>query len=166
MTEAVVWRDISSAPHEQRVLLGWWYDGCWIVEAGLASHGWRTPAISNMSLHGQATHWRPLPAPPNTPESAGTKSEGGRAFIDGDSVVIRFPLDAMQSALDGAWGMHIFDKRQKITDIAEFAKEFRNELNSENEQGNTLVHRMADKAFLNMMEQGAFGFDVHEDQSL
>lgn len=92
--------------------------------------------------------------------------DGGRAVIEGGSVVIRFPLDAMQDALDGAWGMSIFDVRQKITDLAEFAKEFRNELNSESENGTTLIHRMADKAFLNMMEQGAFGFEPHEDQEM
>jgi len=92
--------------------------------------------------------------------------DGGRAVIEGGSVVIRFPLDAMQDALDGAWGLHVFDTRQKITDIAEFAKEFRNELNSESENGTTLIHRMADKAFLEMMEQGAFGFEPHEEQEL
>lgn len=91
---------------------------------------------------------------------------GGRAVIEDGAVVIRFPLDAMQSALDGAWGMHIFDKRQKITNLGEFAEEFRNELNAESENGTTLIHRMADEVFLNMMEQGAFGFEPHEDQSL
>lgn len=97
---------------------------------------------------------------------AAQPDHGGRAVIEGDAVVIRFPLDAMQGALDGAWGMNIFDVRQKITDINEFAAEFRNELNSESENGTTLIHRMADKAFLGMMEQGAFGFEPHEDQSL
>lgn len=102
-------------------------------------------------------------------EGSATKSpieDGGRAVIEGDSVVIRFPLDAMQDALDGAWCMNIFDVRQKITNITEFAKEFRNELNAESEDGTTLIHRMADKAFLNMMEQGAFGFEPHEDQEM
>lgn len=102
-------------------------------------------------------------------EKFATKSpieDGGRAVIEGGCIVIRFPLDAMQDALDGAWGLHVFDIRQKITNITEFAEEFRNELNAESENGTTLIHRMADEAFLNMMEQGAFGFEPHEEQEL
>lgn len=91
---------------------------------------------------------------------------GGKAVIEGDAVVIRFPLEAMQSALDGAWSLNVFDRRQKVTDKAEFAKEFCRELNAESENGTTLIHRMADKAFVNMLEGGAFGFDEHEEQSL
>lgn len=58
------WQPVETAPHEQRVLLGWWYDGLWISEVAEFSHGWRKGAISNMSHHGQATHWMPLPASP------------------------------------------------------------------------------------------------------
>jgi hypothetical protein len=61
------WQDISTAPHETRVLLGWWRDGVWLCETGMASHGWSRNGISNMSLHGQATHWQPLPSPPVQP---------------------------------------------------------------------------------------------------
>lgn len=91
---------------------------------------------------------------------------GGKAAIEAGAVVIRFPIEAMQSALDGAWGLNVFDRRQKVTDQTEFAKEFCRELNAESENGTTLIHRMADKAFVNMLEGGAFGFDEHEEQSL
>jgi hypothetical protein len=91
---------------------------------------------------------------------------GGKAVIEGDAVVIRFPIDAMQSALDGAWCLNVFDRRQKVTDPADFAKEFCMYLNAESENGTTPIHRMADKAFINMMDCGAFGFDEHEEQSL
>ncbi|MGM4891219.1 hypothetical protein [Tardiphaga sp. 839_C3_N1_4] len=87
---------------------------------------------------------------------------GGYAAIEGDAVVIRFPLAFMQTAIDGAWGLNVIDKRQKVTDQAEFAKEFCRELNAESENGTTLIHRMADKAFVNMIESGAFGFDDYE----
>lgn len=104
------------------------------------------------------------PSPSST--SATATETAGRAVIEDGHVVIRFPLDAMQGALDGAWGLNIFDVRQKITDINEFAEEFCNELNAESENGTTLIHRMADRAFLSMMEQGAFGFEPHEEQEL
>lgn len=58
------WQPIETAPHEQNVLVGWWYNGEWKCETAMASHGWRRNGISTMSRHGQATHWQPLPAPP------------------------------------------------------------------------------------------------------
>ncbi len=101
-----------------------------------------------------------------SPTKAVSHETGGKAVIEGDSVVIRFPLSAMQCALDGAWALNVIDQRQKVTDEAEFAKEFCLALNAESENGTTLIHRMADKAFVDMIEAGAFGFDQHEVQSL
>lgn len=69
------WQDIETAPHETRVLLGWVYDGAWFCETGLASHGWRRNGISNMSRHGQATHWRPIP---EGPEASQGRAEGSK----------------------------------------------------------------------------------------
>lgn len=102
------------------------------------------------------------------PVSAGEKNEtdGGSAVIEGDAVVIRFPLDAMQTAMDGAWSLRAFDTRYKITDINEFAKEFRNALNREDEQGTTEIHKMADRAFIDCIESGAFGIEEHEQQDI
>ncbi len=57
-------------PLDTPVLLGWWRhwpEREWVTEAGLAGSvrgGWR---------HGRATHWRPLPAPP---DAAGSAQEG------------------------------------------------------------------------------------------
>lgn len=65
--EPVAWQPIETAPHEERVLLGWVYDGAWFCETGMASHGWRRNGVSNMSRHGQATYWMPLPAHPSAP---------------------------------------------------------------------------------------------------
>jgi hypothetical protein len=61
------WQPIETAPHEVNVLLAWvdsTFPEQWKMEAGMASWGWRRDGISNMSEHGQATHWMPLPAPP------------------------------------------------------------------------------------------------------
>ena len=58
------WRPIETAPHETYVLLGWWDDGEWNCQTGMATHGWRRNGVSTMSQHGQATHWQALPAAP------------------------------------------------------------------------------------------------------
>lgn len=90
---------------------------------------------------------------------------GGRAIIEGTSIVIRVPLDALPAVLEGAWAMNKFDTRMKITDIGEFSRELVHSLNSEDEQGTTVIHEMFDKAIIDCIEQGAFGIDEHENQS-
>ena len=69
------WQPIETAPHGETVLLGWWNsDGLggsdWICEVACASFGWRRGSISNMSRHGKATNWQPLPTPPINPKGA------------------------------------------------------------------------------------------------
>lgn len=61
-----VWQPIETAPHEVNVLLAYWDEvlGGWRIETGMASWGWRRDGVSNMSSHGQASHWMPLPSPP------------------------------------------------------------------------------------------------------
>lgn len=63
------WQDIESTtpPHDTAVLLGWQDSrgGCWISEVAAYSTGERFDnGYSNLSLHGSATHWMPLPSPP------------------------------------------------------------------------------------------------------
>lgn len=65
---AVEWQLIEFEvlpPHGQDALLGW-FDaaGKWKSEVAPASFGWRTDAVRNISHHGQATHWQPIPEPP------------------------------------------------------------------------------------------------------
>ncbi|WP_315833919.1 hypothetical protein [Bradyrhizobium prioriisuperbiae] len=91
---------------------------------------------------------------------------GGRAVIKGKSIVITFHMSALQSALDGWWFMGKVDTRYKITDMTEFSKDFVNALNAEDERGTTMIHEMADQAFLNCIEGGAFGIEEHEDQEI
>jgi len=99
-------------------------------------------------------------------QQASVESSAGRAVIDDDAVVIRFPLDALQSAMDGAWALRALDTRYKITNIDEFAQEFARALNREDEQGTTAIHKMADRAFVDCIENGAFGIEEHEQQDI
>jgi hypothetical protein len=76
------WMPIETAPHETTVLLysppvDGLYDGK--IEVGFASSGrrWAHPSggvSSNMSWHGSATHWMPLPLPPDDRTIAPTSS--------------------------------------------------------------------------------------------
>ena len=63
-----VWQDISTAPHEELLVLGWYEGGTWKQEIALASAGERfANGYSNRWFHGRATHWMPLhPAPSPT----------------------------------------------------------------------------------------------------
>ena len=63
-----VWQDISTAPHEELLVLGWYEDDVWKQEIALASAGKRfANGYSNRWWHGRATHWMPLSAPPANP---------------------------------------------------------------------------------------------------
>ena len=90
----------------------------------------------------------------------------GEAVIEDGALVIRVSLEALPMVLEGAWAMAKFDTRYKITDASEFAKELVYALNREDEQGTTPVHELFDKAILYVIEQGGFGIDEHEDQSV
>ena len=67
LREAQEWRGIESAPHGVDVLL-WCGDGE-PLEVGQASWGWKNDVASNMSWHGRAKRWLPLPPPPAAPEA-------------------------------------------------------------------------------------------------
>ena len=70
---ARAWQPIATAPHETEVLLGWMNEWSepneWRCEIGCATSGRDWPApdggrFSSYSMHGSATHWMPLPEPP------------------------------------------------------------------------------------------------------
>lgn len=66
--EPVAWWPIETAPHNEPVLLGWKdWDGAWMAEVSPATWGWCTDSVSNISQHGQATHWMPIPPQPTEP---------------------------------------------------------------------------------------------------
>lgn len=64
----MAWQPVETAPHETNILLGYWKDWPkreWVTEVGWYSRGQRFKnGHSNYSRHGYATHWMPLPDPP------------------------------------------------------------------------------------------------------
>lgn len=65
--ERAMWRPIDEAPRNKMVLLAWrnWRTTEWENEVNHASTGKRHESgYSSISWHGEATHFRPLPAPP------------------------------------------------------------------------------------------------------
>jgi hypothetical protein len=90
--------------------------------------------------------------------------ESAEAIIEDGVIVIRVPIANLQAVLDGGWGCNVYDKRYKITDADVFASELCRELNREEEDGTTPIHRLFDKSINEALNQGALGIDEHEDQ--
>lgn len=66
LKQAMRWLPIAEAPHDTEVLLFSPAAGFSPpkMEVGKASWGWRNEVANNISCHGSATHYRPLPSPP------------------------------------------------------------------------------------------------------
>jgi hypothetical protein len=75
-----------------------------------------------------------------------------------DALVISIGLDALKTAIENN-PSYPLDK-VTVTDIHAIAKEIVSELNREEEDGSTPVHRMLDRAFDNAIEQGAEGVEI------
>jgi hypothetical protein len=88
------------------------------------------------------------------------------ATIEGEEIVIRVPFAGLVNGLDyqeSAEGVP-GEKRTKIVDIAEFARDVVDELNSEDGQGialgDTPVHRLLDDAIRAAIENGSLAVEV------
>lgn len=88
----------------------------------------------------------------------------GEAFIEGDAIVIRIPLENLPAIVEGAWMAGGINTRLKITDLRAFAKELCDEINREEEDGTTPFHRMVDAATEAVSESGGEGVEAHEQQ--
>jgi len=90
----------------------------------------------------------------------------GQAIIEGGSIVIRVAIEALPTVLEGAWTSQSIGTRYKITNLDEFSRDLVIELNREEENGTTRVHKMFDAAIEEAIGQGAFGIEEHEDQEI
>lgn len=85
--------------------------------------------------------------------------DSATAVIEKDAIVIRLPLKNLDVALRVGCSMSGIDPPYRVTDSVVFAKEVVRELNSEDEEGTTAIHRMFDAAFIEAIEQGAEGVE-------
>lgn len=90
----------------------------------------------------------------------------GQAVIEDGAIVIRVAIDHLPAIVEGAWMAGYMDTRFKVTNSATFAKALVTELNSESEDGTTLIHKLFDACINEAVEQGAEGIDEHEDQEV
>lgn len=95
-----------------------------------------------------------------------SEPNNGEAFIEGDAIVIRIPLENLPAIVEGAWMAGGINARLKITDLQAFAKELCSEINREEEDGTTPFHRMVDAATEAVSENGGEGIDLHDQQEV
>jgi hypothetical protein len=84
-----------------------------------------------------------------------------KAIIEGDEIVIRIPLSALPRAVENAGDA--CGANLKLTDAAAFAPEFVRELNREEENGDTPIYKLLDRAIMDAWENGAEGIEEVED---
>lgn len=89
-------------------------------------------------------------------------SPAAEAYIEGDAIVIRVPIENLPIAfeycpLNPHEPSEAMEKQFRISDLPEFAKSLVRRLNEEEEDGTTLIHRCFDKAMEQVIEQGDEG---------
>lgn len=90
-----------------------------------------------------------------------TKGNAEAEIVDGN-IVITLAISHLQTAIDGGTMLGTIEGSWKLTDPAAFAKDLIRSLNSEDEEGTTMVHRMYDEAINDAIEQGAEGIEEVE----
>lgn len=87
----------------------------------------------------------------------------GKAEIINGAIVIQVPIENLPSAVEGGCRLGVYVAPFRVDDAAEFASDVVAELNDEDEQGTTRIHKLFDRAFEAAVESGAFGV-VHQFQ--
>ena len=88
------------------------------------------------------------------------------ATIEGEEIVIRVPFEGLASGLDYQESAERApgEKRTRIVNLAEFARDVVDELNSEDglgiAPGDTPVHRLLDDAIRAAIENGSLAVEV------
>lgn len=87
-----------------------------------------------------------------------------KAKIEKQAIVIKVPFADMPKIVEAAWACNALEVRFKVTDTKKFAEAFLAELNSEEEDGSTPIHRMFDSVINSALDNGADGIEEHEEQ--
>lgn len=103
--------------------------------------------------------------PLNDPEPEPLHRDAAKAVIEDGAIVIRVPLANLQAIMDGGYACAAYDKRWKVRNPDLFAKEICTELNAEDDEGSTAVHKLFDKGITEAIEQGAQWVEEHETQA-
>jgi hypothetical protein len=90
--------------------------------------------------------------------------EYGQAVIQNGEVIIRIPIATLPLAMSGACDLQAIEPRYEVTDAELFARALVRELNKDDEQGTTRIHRMLDAAMNEAIEQGAEGVSEPIDE--
>lgn len=94
-----------------------------------------------------------------------SEDNNATAIIEYGSIVIRVDIATIQTVMDGGYSCNAYPERYKVTDTAAFAKEIVRELNSEDEEGTTPIHKLFDAAINEAINQGAQHVELHENQN-
>lgn len=81
------------------------------------------------------------------------------ANIKGKNIVISIPISALKYAAEMAFGKYPSLSEYRVTDAKAFAEALCGELNTEEENGDTPVHRMLDAACLSALDSGCEGIE-------
>lgn len=87
-----------------------------------------------------------------------------KAVIENDCIVIRLPIPSLRDVVESSWACDALPLRMRVTDAPALATAVVYELNWEEENGTTPIHRLFDAAINEAIEQGADGIEVHDDQ--
>lgn len=87
------------------------------------------------------------------------------AIIEDGSIVIRVPIANLQTIMDGGYACNAYPERYKVTNPEGFAEEISRELNCEDEDGTTAIHKLFDAAIAQALDRGAQHAEPHEDQN-
>jgi hypothetical protein len=115
------------------------------------------------TLAAKAPHLLASPDPAHlTKDERAEDVVAGKAVIEGEQIVLRFPFDYLDLIVRGASDVNNWPNEYRVVDPVAFAKDLVRELNEETETGTTCVHRMFDAAILGAIEDGAFGIEEKE----
>lgn len=93
---------------------------------------------------------------------ADENANDAKAIIEGGAIVIRVPIANLQAIMDGGFACAAYAQRWKVRNPDLFAKEIADELNDEDEEGSTAVHKLFDSAINQAIERGAQWVEEHE----
>ena len=111
---------------------------------------WIVEELDRLEAERDAAWQAGAEAPSRSPDMTDFQA---KARVENDVIVITLSVESLQLIALGAWGAGYLDPI-RITDAKAFAKAMCQELNNEDEDGTTPIHRLFDNAILQAFESG------------